>query len=91
MGHIKIKAPKESAVDDFSRYQQRDVVAQGIVDGRKIFMDIAAGFPGSSQVLRNSSIYDRAEHGNVLAAPIHVIGGHEIQPYLVGDSACYVW
>ena len=88
--HIKIKAPKESAVDYFSRYQQHDVAVQGIVDGRKIFMDIAAGFPGSlhdARVLRNSSIYDRAEHGDVLAAPIHVIGGHEIQPYLVGDSA----
>ncbi|XP_020621230.1 protein ANTAGONIST OF LIKE HETEROCHROMATIN PROTEIN 1-like [Orbicella faveolata] len=88
--HIKIKAPKESAVDYFSRYQQHDVAVQGIVDGRKIFMDIAAGFPGSlhdARVLRNSSFYDRAEHGDVLAAPIHVIGGHEIQPYLVGDSA----
>ena len=45
--HIKIKAPKESAVDYFSRYQQHDVAVQDIVDGRKIFMDIAAGFPGS--------------------------------------------
>lgn len=36
--HIKIKAPKESAVDYFSRYQQHDVAVQGIVDGRKIFM-----------------------------------------------------
>ena len=53
-------------------------------------MDIAAGFPGSLhdvRVLQNSSIYDRAEHGDDLAVPIHVIGGHKIQPYLVGDSA----
>ena len=88
--HIKIKAPKESAVDYFSRYQQHDGAVQGIVGGKKIFMDIAAGFPGSlhdARVPRNSSIYDRAEHGDVPAAPIHVIGGHEIQPYLVGDSA----
>ena len=88
--HMEIKAPKESAVDYFSRYQQHDVTVQGIVDGRKIFMDITAGFPGSlydARVLRNSSFYDRAERGDVLAAPIHVIGGHEIQPYLVGDSA----
>ncbi|XP_068706592.1 putative nuclease HARBI1 [Montipora foliosa] len=88
--HVKIKAPKESAVDYFSRYQQHDVAVQGIVDGRKIFLDIVAGFPGSlhdARVLRNSSIYDRADRGDVLAAPIHVIGGHEIQLYLVGDSA----
>lgn len=68
--HIEIKAPRESAVDYFSRYQQHDVVVQGIVDGRKIFIDIATGFSGSVhdvRVLRNSSIYDRAEQGDVLA------------------------
>ena len=89
--HVKIRAPKESAVDYFSRYQQHDVVVQGIVDGRKIFLDVAAGFPGSmhdARVLRNSSIYERAEQGNILAVgPIHRIGPHEIQPYVVGDSA----
>ena len=66
------------------------MAVQGIVDERKIFMDIAAYFPGSlhdARVLRSSSIYDRAEHGDVLAAPIHVIGGHQIKPYFVGDSA----
>jgi len=31
--------------------------------------------------------FTTAEQGDALAAPIHVIGGHEIQPYLVGDSA----
>ena len=89
--HVKIRAPKESAIDYFSRYQQHDVAVQGIVDGRKIFLDVAAGFPGSmhdARVLRNTTIYDRAEQGNVLAVgPFHRIGGHEIQPYLVGDSA----
>lgn len=88
--HIKIRAPRESAVNYFSRYQQHDVAVQGIVKGRKIFMDIAAGFPGSlhdARVLRNSSIYDRAEQGDVLAAPTHVIGGHKIHPFSVGDSA----
>ena len=89
--HVKIRSPKDSAVDYFSRYQQHDVVVQAVVDGRKIFLDVAAGFPGSmhdARVLRNSSIYDRAEQGNILrAGPIHRIGPHEIQPYLVGDSA----
>ena len=88
--HIKIKAPKESAVDYFSRCQQHDVAVQGITDGRKIVMDITAGFPGSlhdAGLFRNSSVYDIAKRVDVLAAPIHVIGGHEIQPYLVGDSA----
>ena len=89
--HIKIKAPKDSAVDYFSRYQQHDVVVQAVVNGKKAFMDVAAGFPGSmhdARVLRNSIIYEKAEHGDILAeGPIHRVDGSEIQPYLVGDSA----
>ena len=64
---------------------------QAVVNGKMIFMDIAAGFPGSmhdARVLRNSMIYEKAEHGDILAAgPIHMVDGNEIQPYLVGDSA----
>lgn len=89
--HIKIRAPRESAVDYFSRYQQHDVVVQAVVNGRKLFIDVAAGFPGSlhdARVLRNSSIYQKAENGDILAAgPMYLIGADEIQPYLVGDSA----
>ena len=89
--HIKIRAPRESAVDYFSRYQEHDVVVQAVVNGKKLFIDVAAGFPGSlhdARVLRNSSIYQKAENGDILSAgPMHVIGTEEIQPYLVGDSA----
>ena len=64
---------------------------QGIVNGRKLFIDVAGAFPGSmhdSRVLRNTRIYRKAEKGEVLAAgPIHYIGRHAIQPYIVGDSA----
>lgn len=58
--HIKIKTPKESGPDYFSRLQQHDVVVQAVADGEKRFLDVAAGFPGSmhdSRVLRNSSLY----------------------------------
>lgn len=89
--HIKIKAPKESKADYWSRYSQYDVVFQGIVNGKRLFIDIAGGFPGSmhdARVLRNTGIYEKAERGDVLATgPIHRIGPHEIKPYLVGDSA----
>ena len=89
--HIKIRAPRESVVDYFSRYQQHDVVVQAVVNGRKLFIDVAAGFPGSlhdARVLRNSSIYQKAENGDIQAAgPMYLIRADEIQPYLVGDSA----
>ena len=66
-------------------------MVQAVVNGRKLFIDVAAGFPGSlhdARVLRNSSIYQKAENGDILAAgPMYLIGTDEIQPYLVGDSA----
>lgn len=38
--------------------------------------------------LRNSIIYEKAEHGDILdAGPTTRVDGSEIQPYLVSDSA----
>lgn len=88
--HITIVAPKENAVDYFSRYQQHDIIVQGVVDGRGKFIDAVVGFPGSAhdaRVLRNSDIYVEAEAGAILQEPRINIGGREIRPYLVGDSA----
>ena len=45
--HITIRAPKENKKDFFSRYQQYDIVCEGLVDGNTKFLDIVAGFPGS--------------------------------------------
>ena len=88
--YIKIRARRESAVDYFSRYQQHDVVVQAVVNGRKLFIDVATGFPGSllnARVLPNSSICQKAENGDILAAgPMYLIRADEIQPYLAGDS-----
>ena len=57
---------------------------QAVVNGKGAFIDVAAGFPGSmhdARVLRNSIIYEKAEHGDILAAgPIHRVDGSEIQP-----------
>ena len=36
---IRTEAPKDSAIDYFSRYQQHDFVVQAVVDGRTIFID----------------------------------------------------
>lgn len=74
----------------FSHYQQHDFIVQAIVDGRKCFLDFASGFPGSMhdvRVLRNSPIFDLAEHDQILMGPSVQIGGNGIKPYLVGDSA----
>ena len=88
--HVRIKAPKDSAADYFSRYQQHDFIIQAVVNGHKIFTDFACGFPGSmhdARVLRGSGIFTRAEQGEIFTAPVVHLAGREITPYLVGDSA----
>ena len=88
--HIRINAPRESAVDYFSRYQQYDFGIQAVADGNLLFLDFSAGFPGSmhdARMLRNSTLYQRAEQGDILTGPVVDVNGHEIGPYLLGDSA----
>ena len=55
-----------------------------------IFQDVEAGYPGSmhdARVLRNSNIFTRVENSEILTGPPVSIGGNDIRPYLVGDSA----
>jgi len=65
-----------------------------ILAGQKLFLNFAAGYPGSlhsARVLRNSTLYRRAEGNEVLKSPTVQIGHHEIRLYLVGDSAYFLW
>jgi len=83
-------SPRDSAVDYFSRNQQHDFIIQAIADGKGLFLDFAAGYPGSlhdARVYRNSSLYQRASNEDVLKEPVERIGITDIRPYLVGDSA----
>ena len=70
---VRIIAPKKDAPDYFSRYQNHDFQIQAVVDGRKLFLDFEAGYPGSmhdSRVLRNWSLYAKAERRERLAEPV---------------------
>ena len=50
------------------------------MDGRKLFLDFAAGFPGSLRdALRNSTLYRRAESNEVLRNCTAQIGLQEIR------------
>ena len=44
---IKIIWPRDSAVDYFSRNQEDDFIIQAVADGKGLFLDFAAGYPGS--------------------------------------------
>ena len=88
--HVRIKAPNKSALDCFSRYQQHDFIIQAIVDGRKIFIDFACGFPGNmhdARVLRRTTIFQKSGQGNILIQPTLNVNGNEIGRYLLCDSA----
>ena len=53
-------------------------------------LDVAAGFPGSmhdSRVLRNTSLYQRITNNELLLGLTKKVGGREIRPVLLGDSA----
>ena len=52
--HLRIKAPKKSAINYFSRYQQHDFITQAVVNGQKLFLDFACGFPGTEHAWRSS-------------------------------------
>ena len=88
--HVPINAPRKSAVDYFSRYQHHDFGIQAVADGKLLFLNFAAGYPGSmhdARILRNSSLYQKAEQVDILTGPIVNVNHHEIGPYFVGDSA----
>ena len=88
--HVRIKAPVDSAPDYFSRYQQHDFIIQAVVNGKKLFLDFACGYPGSmhdGRVLRRSRIFRKAEQREILTIPTVNVSGREIGPYLVGNSA----
>ena len=57
---IPINAPRESAADYFRLYQHHDFGIQAVADGKLLFLDFSAGYPGSmhdARILRNSSLY----------------------------------
>ena len=88
--HVRIIAPINNAADYYSRYQHYDFIIQAVADGQKIFLDFASGYPGSmhdARVLRNSTLFARAERREVLTEPVSNTAGQPMGPYLLGDSA----
>ena len=55
--HIKIVAPRENALDYFSRYQQHDFIIQAVVEGRGKFIDAVCGFPENCTITQKEEIY----------------------------------
>ena len=63
---------------------------QGVADASFEFLDVSTGYPGSihyARILRLSKLQREINQGAWLNAPSNRIGGSEVRPLLVGDSA----
>ncbi|XP_067018487.1 putative nuclease HARBI1 [Acropora muricata] len=76
--HVPIRTPSEYPQSYLNRLKSHSIILQGTCDHKMLFTDIYVGWPGSvhdARVLRNSPLYQTAEH--------HFQG----DSHLLGDSA----
>jgi len=76
--------------DFFNRKKFHSIVLQGVCDTNRMFWNVCAGQPGgvhdASQFVV-SSLATQLSTRQILRAPIIQLGGMEIRPYLIGDTA----
>ncbi|XP_067302878.1 uncharacterized protein [Pseudorasbora parva] len=88
--HIPIIAPQDHHCDYFNCKGWHSIILQGVVDGKGLFWNVFTGLPGSlhdAQVLRLSTLWELASHGNHIPADTRNIGGVNVGYYILGDSA----
>ena len=71
-----------------NRNRYNSVVLQGLSDANQ--NPLVTGFPGSihdSRILRMCRIYELAESGYILSAPIKDLGNICVRPFLIGHPA----
>ena len=88
--HILITPPLMNHTDYYNRKGWYSVVTQAVVDHNGIFRDVYVGWPGSmhdAQVFTNSSLYRKANNGELLQGNTLPVRGGNIPIFLIGDSA----
>ena len=88
--HIPITPPLMNHTDYYNRKGWYSVVTQAVVDHNGIFRDVYVGWPGSvhdARVFTNSSLYRKANNGELLQGDTLPVRGGNIPIYLIGDSA----
>ena len=82
--------PVGEGIEYFNRKQDYSFVIQGVADASFKFLDVSTGYPGrihDARILRLSKLQREIDQGTWLNGPSKRIGGSEIGPLLVGDSA----
>ena len=89
--HIAITAPNSpSKVDYYSRKQRYTINTQAVADDSLMFLDVSTGYPGSihdARVMRNSSLFRKANRGDILSHPTKLVGQNIVRPLILGDGA----
>lgn len=87
--HIVMDKPhNESAIAWYDKNKNYSMCLQAIVDMNMRFLDVYAGWPGSTndaRVFRNSSFYHCVERGIYLAGQPFVNGNFHMPEYIVAD------
>jgi hypothetical protein len=76
--------------DFFNRKKFHSIFVQAVCDSERFFWNVCAGQPGGLHDAGQfgwSSIYTQLRRSDILPNPILDIGGVEVRPYLIGDSA----
>ncbi|KAK9696185.1 DDE superfamily endonuclease [Popillia japonica] len=77
--HIRTKKPKINGDDFINRKGYPSILLQGVVDHRKMFLDISVGAPGSihdARLLRQYKLFEEIETGRqLLYNKYHLLGG----------------
>ena len=85
--HVGISKPKFGAIDyNYFKSGGYTLNCQAVVDSHKRFIDLFLGMPGSTNdscMLRHSSLFKKAHHGNLFDACSGVL---RFFPYLLDDN-----
>lgn len=88
--HVAVRAPAMNHTDYYNRKGWYSIIVQGVVDHNYLFRNVYCGWPGSvhdARVLANSSVFQKANSGEILEGNTVTMLGQEIPVFLVADSA----
>ena len=88
--HIPVLKPQESSSDYYNRKGFYSILIQAVVSSSGYFLDVNIGWPGKihdARVLANSSLYHKANNGELLPDWKRTINGVEVPLVLLRDPA----